>query len=212
MKEFNLKTADIEKLFRERTPKVIGMKKSFSVLVPLVEKDGRPHLLYEVRAKNLDRQPGEVCFPGGEIEEGETPLQAAVRETVEELGISEDETEVICELDAIHNYTNFSMYCFLGRIAYESVKNAKPNAAEVEELFLVPLEEILEAEPYIYKLSLVPKTDDFPNDIIGFPDGYPWRKGTSDVPIYRGFEHVIWGLTGRITRNFLEIIKQSRSK
>ncbi len=212
MKNLSFKTSDIEKIFKERTPKVIGMKKSFSVLVPVVEKDGELHILYEVRGENLNRQPGEVCFPGGELEKGETPCQGAVRETFEELGITKDKIKVICELDAIHSYTNFSMYCFLGEIAYEDLQASKPNEAEVAELFLVPLKDLLDAEPIIYKLSVEPQAPGFPNDIIGFPNGYPWRKGTSDVPIYTGFKHVIWGLTGRITRNFLEILKQNLQK
>ena len=46
-----------------------------------------PHLLFEVRADTLDRQPGEVCFPGGHMESGETPAACALRETEEELSI-----------------------------------------------------------------------------------------------------------------------------
>ena len=46
--------------------------------------------------------------------------------------------------------------------------------------------------------------EDFPYELIGFPQGYPWRKGRASVPIYRWQGHVIWGLTGRIVRHLLE--------
>ncbi|NEU34154.1 CoA pyrophosphatase, partial [bacterium LRH843] len=58
----------------------------FAVLVPLVQKQDELHVLFEVRAHHLRRQPGEICFPGGKIEPNDsTPQDAAVRETTEEL-------------------------------------------------------------------------------------------------------------------------------
>ena len=57
-----LKIEDIEAVFAERKPGAEGNFKFFSVLVPLVEKEDDLYLLYEVRAKNMERQPGEICF------------------------------------------------------------------------------------------------------------------------------------------------------
>ena len=56
-----LKIEDIEAVFAERKPGAEGNFKFFSVLVPLVEKEDDLYLLYEVRAKNMERQPGEIC-------------------------------------------------------------------------------------------------------------------------------------------------------
>ena len=56
-----------------RAPGLMDSRRTYAVLVPLVERDGALHLLYEVRARMLRRQPGEVCFPGGRMEAGETP-------------------------------------------------------------------------------------------------------------------------------------------
>ena len=54
---------------------------SSAVLVPLIKQKGEYQVLFEVRSANLNRQPGEICFPGGRIEAGETPLAAAVQYT-----------------------------------------------------------------------------------------------------------------------------------
>ena len=51
-----------------------------AVLVPLLYRGGEPELLFEQRSFLLEHQPGEVCFPGGRVEENETPEEAAVRE------------------------------------------------------------------------------------------------------------------------------------
>ena len=56
---------------------VVGKRKEFAVLIPLIEEDGEVKLLFEVRSKDI-RQPGDVCFPGGKIEEGESETEAAL--------------------------------------------------------------------------------------------------------------------------------------
>ena len=68
-----------------------------AVFMPLVEADGKLSLLFEVRSK-LIGQAGEVCFPGGRIEEGESPLDAAVRETMEELELGRKAASLLLDL------------------------------------------------------------------------------------------------------------------
>ena len=70
----------------------------YAVLVPMVETGQGTGLLLEVRTEYV-KQPGEICFPGGKIEEDETPVTAALRETCEELGISAGDVEIVKELD-----------------------------------------------------------------------------------------------------------------
>lgn len=199
---------DIKTIFDGRTPGAAGKHSYFSVLVPLVEKDGQLCLLYELRAAHMKRQPGEVCFPGGKVEEGESFQQCAVRETVEELGIREDDITVINQMDVMHTYSNFTLFPFLGIIKEEALERLGCNPDEVEEVFTVPLDSLMENDPFIYKMQIVPQIkEDFPYERIKFPKTYNWRKGTNEIPIYEYENRIIWGLTGRVTMNLLKVLK-----
>ena len=68
----------------------------YAVLIPFVTTEEGKALLLEVRSQ-LVKQPGEICFPGGRVEAGETPVETAVRETCEELGLKPEDIEVISE-------------------------------------------------------------------------------------------------------------------
>nr|WP_245156611.1 CoA pyrophosphatase [Clostridium aminobutyricum] len=201
---------EIEQIFQERKAGVWGDYSYFSVMAPLVEKDGDLFLLYEVRSAGLRRQPGEVCFPGGAVEKGETKKQCAIRETCEELGLKRKDIKIISELDVLYTYSNFTMYPFLGTIPYERIDESKFSKDEVQEIFYVPLEFFLENEPYIYKMDVLPDIrEDFPFEMLKVNNGYNWRKGKSQIPIYQYENWVIWGLTAIITHNLANIIRNS---
>lgn len=209
--KLNLNT--IEDTFKNRKPNAVGTYSYFSVMVPLVEKEGEIYLLYEVRADSLKRQPGEVCFPGGAIEKNESKRQCAIRETREELGIRKKDIRIIAEIDTLYTYSNFTMYCYLGQISYEAFCNVKINPEEVKEIFLVPLEYITKETPFIYNMDVIPEIgSDFPYNMLKLSNGYNWRRGKSQVPIYTYKEKVIWGLTARITHNLASIINSKSSE
>ena len=63
----------------------------YSVLMPFVTTENGDALLLEIRSDNV-KQPGEICFPGGEVEKGESFKQCAIRETFEETGLSFEHT------------------------------------------------------------------------------------------------------------------------
>ncbi|MCL5057836.1 MAG: CoA pyrophosphatase [Actinobacteria bacterium] len=117
-----------------------------AVLLPLVNEGGREYVLFEVRSQNLNRQPGEICFPGGKVENGERtdPLVAAIRETSEELGIAGREIEVLGPLDILVTPLETMVYPYVGRI---DISHIRPNPKEVERVFLVPVHFFLETPP-----------------------------------------------------------------
>ena len=194
---------DFKARWAGHAPKVQDLTGEYAVLVPLVERPEGLCLLYEVRAGCLDRQPGEVCFPGGKMEPGEDPTACALRETWEELAIPPDQVEVVAPLDFLTHQGGFAMYPVLG-VVDPSVP-VVPSPAEVAEVFYVPVEWLKANPPAVYTYPLIPQVDDsFPYARIGFPQGYRWQSGKSDVPVYDWPGYAIWGLTARITRHLME--------
>ncbi|MBQ9030982.1 MAG: CoA pyrophosphatase [Parasporobacterium sp.] len=200
---------DFRDTFTGRPHGIQGVKGRFAVLVPLVEIEGQAHLLYELRSAHIDRQPGEVCFPGGEIEPGETPLQAAIRETWEETGIPADRIDVISELDTLHPPSNIVIYPFLAEISRDALDDLKLSECEVAECFLVPVS-FLETAPYIYNYSIDNRLgSDFQYQKIGLsgPE-YNWRPMKHQIISWQFENKYIWGLTAQITKWTLDILKE----
>ena len=127
---------ELERLRRHyggHIPGLLGARHSYAVLCPLVERPDGLHLLYEVRAAALHRQPGEVCFPGGRMEAGETPEQCALRETEEELAIPRREIEILGKPDFICNQAGFLMQPVLGLVSAAGFAAMAPSSAEVAD-------------------------------------------------------------------------------
>lgn len=193
----------IEQFMGNRKPGDIGKRKNCSVLIPLVEIDGELHILYEQRSSKLKTQPGDVCFPGGVMEPGETPLQCALRETEEEIGIPQSNIRVIGQFDSIYEVRNITMHTIIGVIEEADLALLKPNPDEVAKVFTVPFKFFEEVEPFIYEYDIVQKVDDFPYEMVGVNPDYKWRVGRATVPIWHYGEgedrQLLWGLTALIT-------------
>ncbi|MBP1758477.1 MAG: putative nudix hydrolase YeaB [Firmicutes bacterium] len=210
MMKKQLTVNDFRKALQGRIPGIQESRGVFAILVPLVELDGVLHLLFEFRASTLRPQPSEVCFPGGRIESGETPVEAAIRETWEEIGIPAKNIEVIAPLDIIQEFSGREIHPILAHIKNYTHESLKINKDEVEEVFLVPLSFLQEHAPYLYTSPLVMEVgDDFPYEKIGFPEGYRWRRGSVEVPIYEYEGHKIWGLTARTVRWLLNYMERA---
>ncbi len=202
---------DIRSIYGTRTPEVIGEHRSYSVLVPFVMSGGSLSLIYEVRSAGV-RQPGEVCFPGGHMEDGEGPEECAVRETCEELGIKADGVEVISQGGMLYG-SGFTLYTFIGSIRQEALDSIEPDPAEVSEVFTVPLDVLMDAEPEHYGEKMKPDIDeDFPYEKVGIGRDYPWRTASYDIPVYDIEGRVIWGLTARITENVIQTLKKGEKR
>lgn len=204
---------ELEKLkqsLMDREPGLMDATGRYSVLVPLVERGDRFSLLYEVRAGSLRRQPGEVCFPGGKLEGSESPEECALRETWEELGIPQEKIRLLGRLDFIAHRANFILHPVLALVEGDALGHLRLNPDEVAEVFQVPLDHLRNEPPLEYRYDLVPRPDEnFPYDLIGIPRDYRWQIGGEDVPVYPWKGHVIWGLTGRITRHLTALLEEA---
>lgn len=182
--------------------------RAFSILIPLIEKSDGIHLLFEVRSLQLRRQPGEICFPGGRLEPSDaSPLACAIRETSEELGISEQAISHVKPLDEIKQPLGRRIiYPFVGTIAPGVTLN--PNPDEVKEIFTVPLNYFLQNKPERFTIHFkVEPEDNFPFHLIPGGKNYKWHTRSMEEYFYRYGEYTIWGLTANIVRRFIEIIQ-----
>ncbi len=170
----------------------------YAILIPWVELDDGDALLLEVRSQ-LVRQPGEVCFPGGRAEPGESVIGAAVRETCEELGIGPDAIEVISELEPLTMGDGRNVYPVSARLHIESIDGFRLSEDEVSEVFLLPVGWLKENPPSHYDLASTPD-EDIPEKLRAYLAYYgEYRKtGRTDYLEYEG--HGIWGLTARIIK------------
>ncbi|XP_056104294.1 peroxisomal coenzyme A diphosphatase NUDT7 [Rhinichthys klamathensis goyatoka] len=110
-----------------------------SVLIPLLLRHGELHALMTVRSVHLKQHAGEVCFPGGKCESGDTDeTHTALREAQEEIGLPPHAVQVVCKLFPILNKAGLLITPVVAFI--ESSFTPRPNADEVSEVFTLPLE------------------------------------------------------------------------
>ena len=132
-----------EKAMKEALKAVLTAKglprPTYAVAAPLSWTGEGPELLVEVRAAGIS-QAGDPCFPGGRIEPGETPAQAAARELEEELGIHVEPEDFLGRLPTVQTYLGSKTDVFVCTVSREALSAARPSRAEVERLLQIPLE------------------------------------------------------------------------
>ncbi|MGL5312135.1 MAG: NUDIX hydrolase [Peptostreptococcaceae bacterium] len=178
-----------------------------SVLIPIIKKDDNYYILFEVRSSNLKFQPNEISFPGGGVEEKETPYDAVVRETMEELGTTTNNIEIISQVDLLVTHSNMIIHPFVGYI--KDIDNLNINKDEVDHIFLVPISHLMESKPdkYESEIKVVPASD-FPYDIIPNKKDYKFISGYESTVFYEYKNYVIWGITAKILENFINFISE----
>lgn len=200
----NIKDQIINSLSNKIPTMIDQPKNQFAVLIPIITVNNEHHILFEVRSKNMNRQPGEVCFPGGKIEQTDSSAQfTAVRETCEELGVNPTDITDLFATDYINS--GITIYAFVG---FLNNTNFNLNIDEVETTFSIPLQYLLNTSPSIHRVELIPHVqNDFPYHLIPFGENYKWQSRYIDEYFYQYNDKVVWGLTARILNHFLEIIK-----
>jgi 8-oxo-dGTP pyrophosphatase MutT (NUDIX family) len=180
---------DIRKAVGSRTPLGLPDEKSrrASVLVPFVRVDGVWHLLLTRRTEDLEHHKGQVAFPGGAEEDGETREQTALREAFEEIGLAEEKVELIGRLDDMRTPTGFVITPVTGFVS--SIDELRANPDEVSRVFTVPL------------------------DLFADPRNAEMKEMTLDrkvreVWFYRYDAETIWGATALIIRSVIEMLRE----
>lgn len=193
----------------EHTPSIMGNERfsKYAILLPLIQQNDGIHVLFEVRSLKLRRQPGEICFPGGRIDSNDkNEKYAAIRETLEELGLNRKDISDVFPLDYLISPFSMILFPFAGFI--NNFERIHPNPSEVEEVFTVPLSFFLENKPEMYRINLKPEPEEnFPFELIFGGENYPWQPRQMNELFYLFENRVIWGLTAQILANFIDILQ-----
>jgi mutator protein MutT len=153
--------------------------KPAAVLVGVMENSG-PTVLLTQRTTTLSKHGGQIAFPGGRIDAGETPLQAAVREAEEETGLASRFIEPLGYLDGYLTVTGYFVVPVVARILPGFTFT--PQAAEVDEIFDVPLPFLLDEK------NRETQTRE-------------WKGMTRRYYVYPYAQRYIWGATAGIIKN-----------
>ena len=180
-----------------------------AVLVPLVRREGRLGVLFEVRSTALTWQPGDICFPGGRIELDDAGSEAAaVRETREELSLPDSAIEVIGPLNSMVSPIGVMIHPYAAFI--NNLDLIRPNHGEVSEVFVAPLDYLLAVEPLTAHMEVATRPlADFPLNLLPPSYARDWKRRTTyPVLFYQYGGHVIWGLTARVLYGFLNVCRE----
>jgi peroxisomal coenzyme A diphosphatase NUDT7 len=180
-----------------------------AILIPLVKVDDEWHILFEVRSFTMRNQPGDISFPGGRIDPTDlSPMDAALRETHEELGVDLKAIHVIGQLSPYIASPSFVIYPFVATIDDDQIFHSY-NKEEVEEVLTIPVNWLLNYEPSMHKVFMEPvPSKDFPFDKIMNGENYQWRTRAMEEWFYDYGKYTIWGLTARVLKHLIEMIRK----
>ena len=154
-----------------------------AVLVAVVDREV-PVVILTQRTADLASHAGQIAFPGGKIEPGDTsPAGAALREAEEEIGLAQNLIEPIGYLDLYLTFSGFRILPTLARIAPGYALTL--NRSEVAQAFEVPLEFVLQGDNYQRRSR-------------------DWNGITRHYYAIPYQDHYIWGVTAGILRNLYE--------
>ena len=174
---------DLNPLMWERAG--VAATKPAAVLIPVIERKA-PTVLFTIRTQELASHAGQVAFPGGKIDPGDTsPVAAALREACEEIGLAASLIEPIGYLDLYLTFSGFRILPTVARVRPDFALTLNPR--EVTETFEVPLEFLMTPENH-QRRSREWKGIEREYYAVPFGDRY------------------IWGITAGIVRNLYDRI------
>ena len=158
-----------------------------AALVFLYPLDDEPHVLLTVRAGRLGKHAGQVSFPGGLIDEGESVEAAALREAFEEVGLDPAGVRLVGALSPLYiTVSNFAIHPVVGTAGETPI--LRPSAAEVARLLPVPVADL--ADPGNLRR------------------GTRWRDALHcDVPYFEVRNERIWGATAMVLAELLAMLR-----
>jgi 8-oxo-dGTP pyrophosphatase MutT (NUDIX family) len=161
-----------------------GQPRQGGVLVLLYQQDGETFLVLTRRRDDLTAHAGQISFPGGRREDGESIEATAIREAKEEIGIDPLELELLGRLSPLYiPPTDYEVHPFVAWHLGRPLLVRQPS--EVAEILIVPLNYLLEPENQYEE----------PWEIRGF---------RVQVPYYLVDNHKVWGATAMMLSEFLE--------
>lgn len=206
---------DFLEQLKRKIPKkheIIGRDKYFNaaVMITLVLKNGDYHFLFEKRASSI-RQGGEISFPGGGYELDDKDFEAtAIRETCEELGVRPEQIQVLGGLGTYLGRQGVIIEPYVGVLTLDGFGELEPDPAEVEKIFMVPVQFFIDHPPEKYAIRLEQQPyyineqgkqiDLLPAAQLGLPEKYhkPWSGQHMEVYFYHVENEWIWGITAEL--------------
>lgn len=156
-----------------------------AVLCALFEEDGCLCVLLTRRAASLRSHTSEVSFPGGRLEKGETPQDAALREAFEEVGLNPEEVEILGNLSPFSTRRlEVAILPFVGWLSQPP--SLQPNPDEVEQILRVPLARLWEKGVYHQEIWDLP-------EISGLA-----------IHFFELDEDIVWGATAHVLDELLD--------
>ena len=170
-----------------RPPEMPGQPRQGAVLAIAYAKHGQAHFVLTRRRDDLNDHAGQISFPGGQQERGETMPMAALREAHEEVGVPEAALELLGELSTIYIApTDFEVHPYVAW--HDGHPHFVPQDREVAEILEVPLSHLLDPDTMRHEI---------------------WEiKGYSvEIPYYLVDDHRVWGATAIMLSELIERLR-----